>query len=151
MRTSIDQNKKLDMRAIVAINKGRYIGKDGDMMWHSPEDLKHFFNKTKHTTCLIGRKTYDSLPDFMKKKDARGGRTYLIVSRNPDKGIPLSQALLCKPDWVIGGGEIYEATRHLWKEVHISNINDTQVGDTQFNVVIPFGCKVFEYEFNIKE
>jgi dihydrofolate reductase len=136
------------MKAIVAVNLNNHIGKDGDMMWHSPEDLKHFFNKTKNNTCLIGRKTYDSLPEKMKTS---GGRTYLIVSRNPDKGISLSQALLCKPDWVIGGGEIYEATRHLWTELHISRILDTQVGDTKFDDYPPLGCKVFEYEFNVKE
>ena len=148
MRILTDQNKKRKMKAIVAVNLNNFIGKDGDMMWHSPDDLKHFFNMTKNRTCLVGRKTYDSLPESMKTS---GGRTYLVVSRNPDKGISLEQALLCKPDWVIGGGEIYKATRHLWREVHKSIINDTQVGDTRFDIVLPFGCKVFEYEFKIKE
>jgi dihydrofolate reductase len=133
------------MRAIVAVNLNGFIGKDGGMIWHCPDDLKHFFNKTKNTTCLVGRKTYDSLPESMKTS---GNRTYLIVSRNPDKGISLEQALLCKPDWVIGGEEIYKATRLLWKEVHKSIIHDTHVGDARFDIVIPFGCKVFEYEFN---
>ena len=137
------------MKAIVAINLNGYIGKDGGMMWHSPDDLKHFFNKTKNTTCLVGRKTYDSLPESMKTS---GGRTYLVVSRNPDRGISLKQALMCRPQWVIGGAEIYEATSHLWTELHISRILDTHVGDTKFPNynTMPKG-RVFEYEFKIKE
>jgi dihydrofolate reductase len=145
MRTLIDQYKKPKMRAIVAVNLNGFIGKDGGMMWHCPDDLKHFFNKTKYSTCLVGRKTYDSLPESMKTS---GNRTYLIVSRDPDKGISLEQALLCNPEWVIGGAEIYKATSHLWDELHISKINDTQVGDTEFLIRPPIDCKVFEYEFN---
>lgn len=136
------------MKAIVAINLNGFIGKDGGMMWHCPDDLKHFFNKTENTTCLVGRKTYDSLPESMKTS---GNRTYLVVSRDPDRGISLKQALLCNPEWVIGGAEIYKELLPMCDEFHISIINNTEVGDAKiyrswFN---PNG-KVFEYEFNCK-
>jgi dihydrofolate reductase len=141
------------MKAIVAINSKRYIGKDGDMMWHSPEDLKHFKNKTKNSTCLIGRKTYDSLPESMKSKD--DSRTYLVVSRNPDRGISLKQALMAKPDWVIGGAEIYKKLLPQCDELHISYINNDDEGDVKLE---PIGflrlftnkCKIFRYHFNTK-
>jgi len=136
------------MKAIVAINTNGSIGKDGDMMWYSPEDLKHFKNKTKNTTCLIGRKTYDSLPSSMKKKDDT--RTYLIVSRDPDKGISLEQALMAKPDWVIGGGEIYKELLSHCDELHMSIINNNDEGDTKFELPLTFKNKIVRYYFNTK-
>jgi dihydrofolate reductase len=125
------------MKAIVAINKKGYIGKDGTIPWYSPDDLKHFKEKTKYSTCLISRKTYDSLPQSMKSKEDT--RTYLIVSRDTNKGISLEQALMCKPDWILGGGEIYKQTLHLCNELHLSIINNGTEGDVTLEGIIGFG------------
>ena len=149
------------MKAIVAINNNGTIGHEGDIPWHSPNDLKHFKEKTKYSTCLISRKTYDSLPQSMKT--SKDTRTYLIVSRDPNKGISLKQALDRKPDWIIGGGEIYKQTLHLCKELHLSIIDNNYVGDTKFPLkvlgdrevlghrVIGFGGRLITYYFNEAE
>jgi dihydrofolate reductase len=152
------------MKAIVAINKKGYIGKDGTLPWYSPEDLKHFKAKTKYSTCLISRKTYDSLPESMKSPEDT--RKYLIVSRDINKGISLEQALLCKPEWVLGGGEIYKQVLPLCNELHLSIINDETEGDVKLDGVIGFGKdgrlyedfrvrgfdgKLVKYHFDIKK
>jgi dihydrofolate reductase len=148
------------MKIIVAINKLGYIGKDGVLPWYSPDDLKHFKEKTKYSTCLISRKTYDSLPESMKSPNDT--RTYLIVSRDPNRGISLEQALLCKPEWVLGGAEIYEQTLHLCNEIHISIINNETIGDVKFPHlygvsgdriyhgfgILGFKGKIIKYEFD---
>ena len=147
------------MKAIVAVNKLGYIGKGNTLPWYSPEDLKHFKEKTKYSTCLISRKTYDTLPKSMKSKDDT--RTYLIVSRDSNKGISLKQALLCKPNWVLGGGEIYKQTLHLCDELHLSIINNESEGDVKFPSVVEHGSlvpssdggvsfkgKIIKYEFD---
>ena len=138
---------KNKLKAIVGVNQNGYIGKDGKMLWHSTSDLKHFFDKTKNSTCIVGRKTFESLPESVKTS---GNRTYLVVSKNTDKGISLEQALLCNPEWVIGGAELYELTKPLWRELHVSNINDNQIGDTIFTKNgLPNDCLVIEYNFDV--
>lgn len=48
---------------IVAFNKKFGIGKDGKLPWHIPEDLKHFRDLTKDGVCIMGHKTYLSIPE----------------------------------------------------------------------------------------
>lgn len=47
---------------IAARAKGSAIGKDGDMPWHLPEDLKFFMRETMGGAVIMGRRTWDSLP-----------------------------------------------------------------------------------------
>lgn len=144
------------MKAIVAVNNNGTIGHEGDIPWYSPNDLKHFKEKTKYSTCLISRKTYDSLPQSMKTSEDT--RTYLIVSRDPNRGISLQQALDRKPNWILGGGEIYKQTLHLCDELHLSIIDNDVEGDTKFpfNIMgdkdigyrVFCGCKLITYNFD---
>ena len=144
------------MKAIVAVNNNGTIGHEGDIPWYSPKDLKHFKEKTKYSTCLISRKTYDSLPQSMKTSEDT--RTYLIVSRDPNRGISLQQALDRKPNWILGGGEIYKQTLHLCDELHLSIIDNDVEGDTKFpfNIMgdkdigyrVFCGAKLITYNFD---
>ena len=49
------------LKAIVAYGTNRVIGKDNDLIWHLPDDLKHFKKHTAGKTIIMGRKTWDSL------------------------------------------------------------------------------------------
>ena len=49
------------LKAIVAYAENRVIGKDNDLIWHLPDDLKHFKRHTAGKTIIMGRKTWDSL------------------------------------------------------------------------------------------
>lgn len=105
------------------------IGKDGDIPWKCPADLKHFAKKTKGTTVVMGRKTWDSLPF----KNGLPGRKNLVLTRDPNfleaETVTLEEAL--KLDcWVIGGGEVYEHFLPYAKEVHISYIGGDYSCDT---------------------
>jgi dihydrofolate reductase len=54
------------------------IGKDGEMPWHLPEDLKHFNQLTVGHPVIMGRKTWLSLPE---KYRPLPGRTNIVVTR----------------------------------------------------------------------
>ena len=48
---------------IVAVSENNVIGKNGDIPWDIPEDMKHFREKTTGHSVIMGRKTYESLPE----------------------------------------------------------------------------------------
>ena len=49
------------LKIIVATGKNREIGKENKLLWHLPEDLKHFKNLTKNSTVIMGYNTYLSI------------------------------------------------------------------------------------------
>ena len=55
---------------IVTVSKNNVIGKDNSLIWHIPEDLKHFKNLTTGKTIIMGRKTFDSLRKNITKQKA---------------------------------------------------------------------------------
>ena len=55
-----------DIVVIVAVAKNNAIGKDNDIPWHIREDFEHFKEKTLGFPCIMGDKTYESLPDNAK-------------------------------------------------------------------------------------
>lgn len=57
------------------------IGRDGVMPWHVPEDLAHFKEATAGKPVIMGRRTWESLPDTYKPLP---GRTNIVVSRSVD-------------------------------------------------------------------
>lgn len=68
------------MKAIVAVDKNWGIGKDGDLLFHLPGDLKYFRETTKDAIIIIGRKTLESFPDGKPLPD----RTNVVITRNED-------------------------------------------------------------------
>jgi len=125
-----------DMEMIVAINKLGYIGKDGNLMWKCSDDLKWFKEVTMGKKCLVGRKTFESLPPLK-------GRELIVVSKS---GLQLEDALKLNPDIVIGGGEIYRKTIDLIDTLYLSIIDDEQIGDTKFPI-IPNNIKIITKRF----
>ena len=48
---------------IVAMDLNRGIGKDNDLMWHLPSEMRFFTSTTKEQIVVMGRKNYDSIPE----------------------------------------------------------------------------------------
>jgi dihydrofolate reductase len=63
---------------IVAFDNKRGIGKNGDIPWNIPEDLKYFSNVTKNSIVIMGRKTWDSIP--IKHKPLKNRYNIIISS-----------------------------------------------------------------------
>ena len=100
---------------IVAVSRNGVIGRDGDLPWHIPEDLKHFRRNTVGHSIIMGRKTWDSIGRPLPK------RRSIVVTRQQDLVIDgaevvhsLEEALElawqsdCEPR-VIGGATLYSA------------------------------------------
>jgi dihydrofolate reductase len=119
------------MDAIAAINKLGYLGKDGQLMWQCKDDLKWFKQVTMGKKCLVGRKTYEALPNLP-------GRKLIIVGKGHNT---LEEALNMNPDIVIGGGQIYKATINMIDKLYLSIIDDDQVGDVKM-CAIPDHVKI---------
>jgi dihydrofolate reductase len=99
---------------IFARARNGVIGKAGGLPWHLPEDMAHFKQVTMGCPVIMGRKTWDSLPERFRPLP---GRTNIVVTRAPQWNAPgavraasLPEAVaLCtgQPQaWVIGGADI---------------------------------------------
>ena len=66
---------------IVAVAGNRAIGKDNQLLWHLPEDMRYFRETTRGKPVIMGRKTWESLPEKFRPLP---GRRNIVVSRNPD-------------------------------------------------------------------
>lgn len=101
---------------IVAMGLGREIGQNGDMPWHLPQDLKHFKQLTLNKTILMGRRTFESLPGVLPKrqhivitKDAHFQPEHSRVSVSHHLEEALRKAQKSEEEiFVIGGGQIYQ-------------------------------------------
>ncbi len=66
------------LTCIAAIGKNRELGKDNQLIWHLPQDLKFFRTMTKGHSIVMGRKTFESLPGLLP------GRHHIVITRtNP--------------------------------------------------------------------
>ncbi len=121
------------------------IGKDGDMPWHLPEDMKHFTRLTSGHPVIMGRKTWLSFPD---KYRPLPGRTNIVVTRQEGWGETaeaqgalavksLDDALLesqfapgHETVWVLGGGEIFAQIVDIADVAVVTFIDSETDGDT---------------------
>jgi|SRR5690625_1671207 len=92
----------------------RVIGRDNDMPWHLPEDLKFFRRTTADAPVIMGRKVWESLPEGARPLP---GRRNIVLTRNPEYAAPGAEVVhdlptalelvADEPAWIIGGAEIY--------------------------------------------
>ncbi|QNP48157.1 dihydrofolate reductase [Diaphorobacter aerolatus] len=116
------------------------IGKDGVMPWHLPEDLAHFKELTQGRPVIMGRKTWDSLPErFRPLPD----RLNIVVTRQEvwqDEGAKPATSLedaleiasqSADTAWVMGGAQIYAQALPLAQRVEVTEIHQAFDGDVQ--------------------
>ncbi|WP_235779192.1 dihydrofolate reductase [Sinomonas notoginsengisoli] len=121
--------------------EGGVIGKAGGMPWHVPEDMKHFAATTTGHPIVMGRRTWESIPERFRPFT---GRTNIIVTRQAGweaagtvSAHSLDEALAVAAQseggervWVIGGGEIFDEALPL-ADLAVVTILDLDVdGDT---------------------
>jgi len=128
---------KPKLTAIVAMTSERVIGKDGDLPWHLPEDLKLFKRHTTGHPIVMGRKTWDSigrpLPNRQnivltrdKNWSAEGAEVIHEVS-------DLKSLTLKDPHvYIIGGAQIYKLFMPQLDEILVSHVLENHPGDTYF-------------------
>lgn len=138
----------MTVKLIVAVNSLGYIGNQGELLYSIPSDLNRFKQLTSSHTVLMGRKTWESLPNSVRPlpnrhnviatRDrafyTRTNKPNVQVIHNLDQYL-LSNSSALKTIWIIGGSEIYKQALKYVGEVHVSVIKDDTVGDTKFNIL----------------
>jgi len=125
--------------AVVAKAKNNVIGKDNDIPWYLPADLKYFKKTTLNHHIIMGRKCFQSIGKPLPK------RSNIIVTRNPFYIVSncfiansVEEALEIAHDngeeeaFIIGGGEIYRLTAPLWDKLYVTEVNAEIDGDIYF-------------------
>lgn len=136
----------MTLNQIVAVSKNHVIGKNNDLVWHYPEDLKYFKDMTKNKIIIMGRKTYDSV--LKPKGKPLPNRFHIVISRtSKDSGFEnvlfvknkieaymLAQRLILDQKYpedvfVVGGSEIYQDTLVDCNLLYITKIDKDYDGD----------------------
>lgn len=113
----------------------RVIGKENDLPWHVPEDFKWFKSQTKGHVCVMGRKTFESMPGLLP------GRQTIILTRAEYKAEgaevihdwkDLLNLETDKDIWICGGAEIYKLLLPHCSDLYLTIIKKEVEGDTCF-------------------
>lgn len=128
---------------IAALGHDRVIGNGTDLLWRLPEDLKHFKEITAGHPVIMGRKTWESLPEKFRPLP---GRLNIVVTRSgwyetegavvvhsfPEALSYAKEAAGSEEIFAIGGGEIYRAALPFSSRLYLTLVDDATPGITTF-------------------
>jgi dihydrofolate reductase len=130
---------------IAAVAENLLIGKENDLAWHLPADMKYFKATTKGYPVIMGRKNYESIPERFRPLP---GRLNIVLSRQQDypladgvelcsdlqEALEIAQATGKDKAFIIGGGEIYKEAldRDLADKLLITWVDAELEGDAFF-------------------
>jgi dihydrofolate reductase len=129
---------------IWAMTRNRVIGRDNDLPWHLPREMKHFMSTTRGHPVIMGRRTFESM---VRKPLPR--RTNIVVTRTPEYQAPgaviaadLDEALAVArrqseadgvdEAFIIGGAGLYAAGLPVADRLYVTEIDVELAGDTVF-------------------
>ena len=124
---------------IVAAAENNVIGKDNQLPWHLPSDMKYFKNQTWGMTVIMGRKSLESLGKPLQ------GRKNIVVTRNKDwkqegtevahsinEAIDLAKETGVNEIFIIGGAEIFKEAMPVANRIYLTRIHHHFDGDAYF-------------------
>ncbi len=126
----------MSLAIIAALNQHRVIGKNNQLPWHLPADLKHFKQLTLHKTIVMGRNTFDSIGKALPQ------RQNIVVTRQQDFQATdvtvvhsIEQAIACAQSveiMIIGGAQLYEQVLPDVDTLYLTLVDAEVQGDTFF-------------------
>lgn len=128
---------------MLAMDENRLIGKDNQLPWHLPADLRYFKNVTMGHPIVMGRKTFESVGRVLP------GRENIIVTRKANfkaEGVTILHSIdevkqfadsTKEEVFVIGGAEIFKEILPVTDRLYITEIHHEFKGDTYFPEVNP--------------
>ncbi len=124
---------------IVAAASNNAIGKEGQLLWHLPKDLKFFKNTTWGHPVIMGRKTFEAVNKPLP------GRTNIVITSNREwqypgvivcgsleESLQHARATHVSEIFIIGGGEIYRQSMDIADRVYLTRVHANLDGDTFF-------------------
>jgi dihydrofolate reductase len=134
----------MKLSIIVAVAENNVIGKDNQLIWHLPADLKHFKVLTMGHPMIMGRKTFESIGNPLP------GRVSIIISRQPayrvsncvvthslEQAVSEANQLGSQEAFVIGGAEIYRQAIPITDKIYLTEVHHCFIGDTFFPEMLP--------------
>ncbi len=128
---------------VVAASDNHMIGKDNQLLWHLPKDMKFFKDTTWAMPVIMGRKTFESLG-----KRVLPGRLNIILSKQTglqyeqtevvgslDEALQLAASADYAEVFVIGGGQIYQEAMAIADTIYMTRVHTQIEGDTLFPVI----------------
>ena len=114
---------------IACVGKNLELGKNNDLIWHLPNDLKYFKSVTSGKTVIMGRRTFDSLPGILPKR-----RNIVLQLPNENKipgveifnDIPsiLESVKNEEEAFIIGGASIYKQFLEYASKLYLTEVNE---------------------------
>lgn len=146
------------IKILVAFDENRVIGKNNELIWHLPADLKRFKSLTTGHVIIMGRKTYDSIGKPLPN------RTTIVISRNPDlqiegvictcsmeEAILKAKSLSREEIFIVGGAEIYKLSLAVADQILVTQLHDIFEGDTFFPEIVADQWEVIERERGVTD
>ena len=128
----------LMLSLIVAIAENNAIGKNNQLLWHLPGDLKYFKQVTRGHPVIMGRNTWFSLP-----RRPLPDRRNIVITDRPDETLELCETVhsvnqaiaLCDPaeeTFIIGGASVYRQLLHFADRLYITRVHCAFEADVFF-------------------
>ena len=129
---------------IVAVSENGVIGKDNDLIWHLPKDMKFFKDTTMGHHVIMGRKNFESIPHKFRPLP---NRTNIVITRQSDykaedsivvnsveEALKVAKSNEENEAFIIGGGQIYKLAleANLIDRIYLTRIHHSFDGDTFF-------------------
>lgn len=124
------------------MTQNRVIGRNNNLPWQLPDDLKYFQNITKGHVVIMGRKNFDSLPSKFKPLP---NRTNIVLTRKSNfkmdgclifkdlkDAIRYAESIKELEVFIMGGGEIYRHSLQLANKIYLTEIHHSLDGDIYF-------------------
>jgi dihydrofolate reductase len=150
--------KNMLISAIVAMANQNVIGHDNEIPWYLPEDFKWFKKQTLGHAIIMGRKCFESIGRPLPK------RTNIIITRDMFYLVngctvvhSLAEALQVAENegetevFIIGGGEIYAQSMHLYDKIYLTNVHADIKGSIVFPVIEEEDWDVTFEEYHVKD
>lgn len=157
------QSKKPIISVICAIAKNRAIGKNNQLLWHIPEDFKHFKETTTGHPIMMGQRTFESIGRPLPN------RRNIVITNDPSfcaegceivHSIPEAIEKACEVEtdeiFFIGGGMIYQQAVPMADKLYLTVVDQEFEADTFFPEYNKFtkiiseresGNEEFKYKF----
>ena len=135
----------MKMVMIVAMDEDGFIGRGNELPWKLSSDMARFKELTEadgFNSVIMGRKTWDSLPDTYRPLPER---VNIVMSRDTDwqaegaetalyigRAIELAYAEGSDECWVIGGAQVYEMFLDRVDEIHVTTVHTSGSGEVRF-------------------
>lgn len=143
---------------IVAVAKNNVIGKDNQLIWHLPEDLKRFKRLTTNHTIIMGRKTFESLGRVLPN------RKHVILCNDAEMNIDDENVEILddisklkkykdseEENFVIGGATIYKLLMPYADKMYVTHIKEEFEGDVYFPEISKNDWKITEREKGLRD